>query len=116
MTETPLSQASQLPHRPRQVLLIIDVQPAFTPPDWRVNAPTPETISHLKSLAPDRVLVCGIQTDTCVLAAGSLGKTGRGFVAASLHQPPRDLSPPLTVARELAPAGARSGPKKLIAL
>jgi nicotinamidase-related amidase len=33
-------------------------------------APTPETISHLKSLAPDRVLVCGIQTDTCVLAAG----------------------------------------------
>lgn len=33
-------------------------------------APTPETIAHLKSLTPDRVLVCGIQTDTCVLAAG----------------------------------------------
>lgn len=33
-------------------------------------APTPEIINHLKSLAPDRVLVCGIQTDTCVLAAG----------------------------------------------
>jgi nicotinamidase-related amidase len=33
-------------------------------------APTPETIAYLKSLAPARVLVCGIQTDTCVLAAG----------------------------------------------
>jgi len=33
-------------------------------------APAPETIAHLKSLNPDRVLVCGIQTDTCVLAAG----------------------------------------------
>lgn len=33
-------------------------------------APTPETVSYLKSLAPQRVLVCGIQTDTCVLAAG----------------------------------------------
>ena len=33
-------------------------------------APTPETVAYLKSLAPDRVLVCGIQTDTCVLAAG----------------------------------------------
>ncbi|WPO47711.1 cysteine hydrolase family protein [Pseudomonas sp. S1Bt23] len=106
----------------RQVLLIIDVQPTFNPPDWLVNginallgqlpsvatverhdesrtpfvrqlgwcpaaddpslvaadrvfikhgyAPTPETIAYLRSLAPDRVLVCGIQTDTCVLAAG----------------------------------------------
>lgn len=33
-------------------------------------APTPETIAYLKSLEPQRVLVCGIQTDTCVLAAG----------------------------------------------
>jgi len=33
-------------------------------------APTPEIINHLKSLTPERVLVCGIQTDTCVLAAG----------------------------------------------
>jgi nicotinamidase-related amidase len=33
-------------------------------------APTPETVAYLKSLNPDRVLVCGIQTDTCVLAAG----------------------------------------------
>ncbi|WP_439862687.1 isochorismatase family protein [Pseudomonas antarctica] len=33
-------------------------------------APTPETIEYLKSLSPERVLVCGIQTDTCVLAAG----------------------------------------------
>lgn len=106
----------------RQVLLIIDVQPSFAPPDWLVEginrllgrmpsvatverhdesvtpfarqlgwqpapdddsliaadrifikhgyAPTPDTLLHLKSLAPDRVLVCGIQTDTCVLAAG----------------------------------------------
>ncbi len=106
----------------RQVLLIIDVQPSFNPPEWLVDginallgrlpsvatverhdesitpftrqlgwqpapddpsliaadrvfikhgyAPTPETIAYLKSLAPERVLVCGIQTDTCVLAAG----------------------------------------------
>lgn len=33
-------------------------------------APAPETLSYLKSLNLDRVLVCGIQTDTCVLAAG----------------------------------------------
>ena len=33
-------------------------------------APTSATIAHLKSLNPERVLVCGIQTDTCVLAAG----------------------------------------------
>ncbi|WMI98107.1 cysteine hydrolase family protein [Pseudomonas chlororaphis subsp. aurantiaca] len=106
----------------RQVLLIIDVQPSFNPPEWLVSginallgqlpsvatverhdesqtpfarqlgwqpaaddeslvaadrifikhgyAPTPETIAYLRSLAPERVLVCGIQTDTCVLAAG----------------------------------------------
>ncbi|AIC21258.1 hydrolase [Pseudomonas chlororaphis] len=106
----------------RQVLLIIDVQPTFNPPDWLVDginallgqlpsvatverhdesrtpfarqlgwqpaaddhclvaadrvfikhgyAPTPETIAYLLSLGPERVLVCGIQTDTCVLAAG----------------------------------------------
>jgi len=33
-------------------------------------APTSETITHLKNLNPERVLVCGIQADTCVLAAG----------------------------------------------
>ena len=33
-------------------------------------APSPETVAYLKRLAPQRVLVCGIQTDTCVLAAG----------------------------------------------
>lgn len=33
-------------------------------------APTPETVAHLKARNPERVLVCGIQTDTCVLAAG----------------------------------------------
>ncbi|WP_332699514.1 cysteine hydrolase family protein [Bosea sp. (in: a-proteobacteria)] len=33
-------------------------------------APAPETVAHLRSLNPERVLVCGVQTDTCVLAAG----------------------------------------------
>ncbi|WEK57937.1 MAG: cysteine hydrolase family protein [Candidatus Brevundimonas phytovorans] len=33
-------------------------------------APTLETVAHLKALNPKRVLVCGIQADTCVLAAG----------------------------------------------
>lgn len=32
--------------------------------------PPPELIAYLKSLAVERVLVCGIQADTCVLAAG----------------------------------------------
>ena len=105
-----------------QVLLIIDVQPCFNPPQWLVQGingllgrmpsvatverhderrtpfarqlgwqpsaddqslvaadkvfikhgygPTAEILDHLKSLNPERVLVCGIQTDTCVLAAG----------------------------------------------
>lgn len=106
----------------RQVLLIIDVQPSFNPPQWLVDgiasligrmpsvasverhdesvtpfqrqlgwqpaahdqslvaadrifikhgyAPTAEMLDYLKQLNPERVLVCGIQTDTCVLAAG----------------------------------------------
>jgi nicotinamidase-related amidase len=106
----------------RQALLIIDIQPSFSPPQWLIDgiqaligrmpsvatverhdesrtpfqrqlgwhpapddesliaadhvfikygyAPSPETIAHLKSLNLDRVLVCGIQTETCVLAAG----------------------------------------------
>jgi len=33
-------------------------------------APTPETVDHLRALQTDRILVCGIQADTCVLAAG----------------------------------------------
>jgi nicotinamidase-related amidase len=32
--------------------------------------PPPETLAYLKGVKPERVLVCGIQTDTCVLAAG----------------------------------------------
>jgi len=32
--------------------------------------PPPEAIRHLRGLGVDRVLVCGIQADTCVLAAG----------------------------------------------
>lgn len=105
-----------------QVLLIIDVQPCFNPPQWLVEGinpllgqmpsvatverhdesrtpfarqlgwqppvddqslvaadkvfikhgygPTQELLDYLKNLNPQRVLVCGIQTDTCVLAAG----------------------------------------------
>ncbi len=108
----------------RQILLIVDVQATFSPPDWLVDrlreivgripsvatielhdeartpfetqlgwhpapedsclvpadrvfikygySPSPETVAYLKSQNPDRVLVCGIQTDTCVLAAGFL--------------------------------------------
>ncbi|MDI7864795.1 isochorismatase family protein [Rhizobiaceae bacterium n13] len=106
----------------RQALLIVDVQPSFSPPQWLIDgvtrlvgtmpsvatverhdesrtpfrrqigwapglddeslvpadrifvkhgySPSPETIEHLADLKPERVLVCGIQTDTCVLAAG----------------------------------------------
>jgi nicotinamidase-related amidase len=106
----------------RQALLIIDVQPSFTPPPWLIAniakllplmpsvatverhdeakvpfkgqldwapgasddslikanrvfikygyAPTPETIAYLRDLKTERILVCGIQADTCVLAAG----------------------------------------------
>lgn len=106
----------------RQILLVVDVQPTFSPPDWllqgikqlvpripsvatlelhdesrtpfkrqigwtpalndkslidadRVFAkhgylPTTETLDYLARFEPQRVLVCGIQTDTCVLAAG----------------------------------------------
>ena len=32
--------------------------------------PPPEAIAHLVALQPSRVFVCGIQADTCVLAAG----------------------------------------------
>ncbi len=32
--------------------------------------PPPGAIDHLGALRPSRVLVCGIQADTCVLAAG----------------------------------------------
>ncbi|NWE45651.1 isochorismatase family protein [Pseudomonas gingeri] len=106
----------------RQTLLIIDVQPSFSPPQWLIDgirgligrmpsvatverhdeaitpfqrqlgwhpapdddslvpadrifikhgyAPSPETIEYLKSLEVERVLVCGLQTETCCLAAG----------------------------------------------
>lgn len=33
-------------------------------------APPSEALAYLKRLSPDRVLVCGVQTETCVLAAG----------------------------------------------
>jgi nicotinamidase-related amidase len=103
-------------------LMIVDVQPSFSPPAWLVAGigaligtmpsvatverhdelrtpfqrqigwapgpsddslvaadkvfvkhgylPSPDAIAHLVALRPSRVLVCGIQADTCVLAAG----------------------------------------------
>jgi nicotinamidase-related amidase len=106
----------------RQVLLIVDVQSTFSPPEWLVEGiralsakiptiasielhdeqvtpfqrqlgwspaskdeslvetdrvfvkhgygQTVETIKYIKELGVERVLVCGIQTETCVLAAG----------------------------------------------
>ena len=106
----------------RQVLLIVDVQSTFSPPEWLIEgisdltkrvpsvatielydetrtpfqrqlgwcpavndrslvdadhvfikhgySPSPATLECLKRMNPDRVLVCGIQTETCVLAAG----------------------------------------------
>ncbi|WP_449433581.1 isochorismatase family protein [Pseudomonas putida] len=106
----------------RQVLLIVDVQSTFSPPEWLVDGvrafsamipaiasvelhdeevtpfqaqlgwhpaaedeslveadkvfvkhgygPTAAMIEHIRQLRVERVLVCGLQTDTCVLAAG----------------------------------------------
>ncbi|MFS2155756.1 isochorismatase family protein [Pseudomonas sp. Pseusp122] len=106
----------------RQVLLIVDVQSTFSPPEWLVDGvralsariptvasielhdeqvtpfnrqlgwypaaedenlveadkvfvkhgygQTAQTIDYIKQLGAERVLVCGLQTETCVLAAG----------------------------------------------
>jgi nicotinamidase-related amidase len=106
----------------KQALLVIDVQPCFSPPEWQVDAiarlvpmmhsiatverhdeastpfwrqlgwkPAPdddpliitdkvfvkhgylppfELIRYLKDAGMEQVLVCGIQADTCCLAAG----------------------------------------------
>lgn len=35
-------------------------------------APPPELVRHLRAIGAERVLVCGIQADTCCLAAGFL--------------------------------------------
>jgi nicotinamidase-related amidase len=103
-------------------LMVIDVQPSFSPPAWLVAGigaligtmpsiatverhdeertpfqrqlgwapgasddslvaadrifvkhgylPPPEALEHLVALRPSRVLVCGLQAETCVLAAG----------------------------------------------
>ncbi|MDE1165463.1 MAG: isochorismatase family protein [Pseudomonas sp.] len=106
----------------RQVLLIVDVQATFNPPEWLVDGvrafsariptiasvelhdervtpfeqqlgwhpaaedeslveadqvfikhgygQTAEALAYIKQLGVERVLVCGMQTETCVLAAG----------------------------------------------
>ncbi len=59
--------------------------------------PTPETISYLHSLNVERVLVCGIQADTCVLAAGF------ALFDAGLHP---TLIADLVVGSSLDPSGA----------
>jgi nicotinamidase-related amidase len=59
-------------------------------------APPREAIDHLLSLKVERVLVCGIQADTCVLAAGF------AFFDAGLHP---TLLPWLTVGSSLDRSG-----------
>lgn len=111
-----------LPKQMKQALLIVDIQPSFSPPNWLVEkasklsslmpsiatverhnedvvpfmaqldwapapddrslvvadyelvkhgyGPTEEILSALIALNAERILVCGIQADTCVLAAG----------------------------------------------
>lgn len=106
----------------RQVLLIVDIQSTFSPPEWLVDrarwlsarlptiasielhdeqvtpfqrqlgwhpaaedeclvevdrvfvkhgyGQTAETLDYIRQLGVERVLVCGMQTETCVLAAG----------------------------------------------
>lgn len=132
----------------RQALLVIDVQPSFSPPEWLVRdlcalAPTlpsvatverhneavtpferqlgwkpgasddsliptdkvfvkhgylppAELIAHLHALQVERVLVCGLQADTCVLAAGFM------LFDAGLHP---SLLPWLTIGSSLDRTG-----------
>jgi nicotinamidase-related amidase len=60
-------------------------------------APPLEAVDYLLSLDVDRVLVCGIQADTCVLAAGF------SFFDAGLHP---TLLPWLTIGSSLDRSGA----------
>lgn len=60
-------------------------------------APTREAVEYMQLLKPDRVLVCGIQADTCVLAAGF------AFFDVGLHP---TLIPWLTVGSSLDRSGA----------
>lgn len=60
-------------------------------------APTGDAIQYLKSLDVERVLVCGIQADTCVLAAGF------SFFDAGLYP---TLLPWLTIGSSLDRSGA----------
>lgn len=60
-------------------------------------APPHEAIAYLKSLNVERVLVCGIQADTCVLAAGF------SFFDAGLYP---TLLPWLSVGSSLDRSGA----------
>jgi nicotinamidase-related amidase len=132
----------------RQALLVVDIQPSFSPPDRLVREvtalaatmpsvatverhdeavtpfgrqlgwtpaeadealvpvdrvfvkhgylPPPVLIAYLKALAVERVLVCGIQADTCVMAAG--------FALFDAALSPT-LLPWLTVGSSLDPTG-----------
>lgn len=133
----------------RQALLIVDVQPTFSPPQWLIDGllplvgrmpsvatvehhdeartpfmrqlgwapgtgdaplipadrvfvkhgylPSGDAIAYLRELAPERLLVAGIQTETCVLAAG--------FALFDAGLQPTLLSD-LTVGSSLDPSGA----------
>jgi nicotinamidase-related amidase len=133
----------------RQALLIVDVQPSFSPPQWLIDGllpligqmpsvatvehhdeastpfmrqlgwapgtgdtslipadrvfvkhgylPCADAIAYLRELSPERVLVAGIQTETCVLAAG--------FALFDAGLQPTLLSD-LTVGSSLDPSGA----------
>lgn len=82
--------------------------------------PPPDAIHHLASLAPERVLVCGVQADTCVLAAGfALFDAGRApshtdrrpndrLLARPVRRPRRPaMEPPLRVRDRGSPNARR---------
>ncbi len=64
--QTPFSsQLGWCPPRTDQCL--VNAKPIFIKHGY---GPSPAALEYLKQFQADRVLVCGIQTDTCVLAAG----------------------------------------------
>ncbi|MGN5537476.1 cysteine hydrolase family protein [Alcaligenes sp. Lyrl_28] len=65
-SQTPfLSQLGWCP--PRDDCCLIDADAIFIKHGY---TPSPAAMEYLRQYQADRILVCGIQTDTCVLAAG----------------------------------------------
>ena len=54
-------------HPPRDDVALVEADQVFIKHGY---GQSPEALAYLKALAPERVLVCGLQTETCVLAAG----------------------------------------------